>query len=137
MTIFLPTLVAFAAFCVWLTVRFINRRERWAKWTVAALVGVPMLCILSVGPACWWFPKKRGPSDADGQSARDAPLVYFAIANLAARSPDWISGAFSRYVRLGAGDDIIWFSHNDGPNSSVSIVFGLETLKSPIQTSCP
>lgn len=38
MTIVLPTLaVAFAAFCVWLTVRIYNRRERWATWTLAAL----------------------------------------------------------------------------------------------------
>jgi len=36
MTILLPTLgVAFAAACVWLGVRFVNRRERWAKSTLA------------------------------------------------------------------------------------------------------
>jgi multisubunit Na+/H+ antiporter MnhE subunit len=27
--------VVFSAFCVWLTVRIVNRRERWAKWTLA------------------------------------------------------------------------------------------------------
>ena len=46
MTIFLPTLaVAFAAFCVWLVVRIVNRRERWAKWTLAVVVGC--LCFTS------------------------------------------------------------------------------------------
>ena len=45
--------IAFAAFCVWLTVRIVNRRERWAKWTLAALVGVPVLYLASFGPACW------------------------------------------------------------------------------------
>ncbi len=30
--------VLFAAFCVWLTVRIINRRERWAIRTAAATV---------------------------------------------------------------------------------------------------
>lgn len=45
---------ALAAFCVWLTVRIVNRRERWAKWTavglaVLVLTGYP----LSFGPACW------------------------------------------------------------------------------------
>jgi H+/Cl- antiporter ClcA len=30
--------IAFAAFCVWLTVRIVNRRERWAKWTLAAVL---------------------------------------------------------------------------------------------------
>jgi type VI protein secretion system component VasK len=37
MMIAMPTLaVAFAAFCVWLTVRIVNRHERWAMWTLAA-----------------------------------------------------------------------------------------------------
>src|SRR5436190_19003952 len=45
--------VVFTAFCVWLTVRIVNRRERWAKWTLAALVvGLPVLYIASFGPAC-------------------------------------------------------------------------------------
>jgi hypothetical protein len=52
MSIILPALaVGYTAFCVWLTVGIINRRERWAKWTliavlVAAVVGYP----LSIGP---------------------------------------------------------------------------------------
>jgi hypothetical protein len=41
MTILLSTLavtgVAFAAFCVWLTVRIVNRRERWAIRTAILL----------------------------------------------------------------------------------------------------
>jgi hypothetical protein len=44
---------ASAAFCVWLTVRIINRRERWAKWTLAVVVGLPVLYVASLGPACW------------------------------------------------------------------------------------
>jgi hypothetical protein len=40
MTILLPALaVAFAAFCVWLGVRVINRREPWAI-CLAAIIGV-------------------------------------------------------------------------------------------------
>ena len=35
--------VSFAAFCAWLTVRIVNRRGRWAKWTLAAVVGLPGL----------------------------------------------------------------------------------------------
>ena len=46
--------VAVVAFCVWLTVRIINRREKWAKWTLAmAVVGFPVTYVLSFGPACW------------------------------------------------------------------------------------
>jgi hypothetical protein len=53
MKFLLPTLaVAFGAFCVWLTVRIINRRERWAKWTLAVMIAVlPALYILSFGLA--------------------------------------------------------------------------------------
>ena len=52
MAFVLPALaVAFAAFCIWLTVRIVNRREQWAKWTLAAVVGLPVLYVLSFGPA--------------------------------------------------------------------------------------
>jgi hypothetical protein len=36
--------VAFMAFCVWLTVRIVNRQENWPKWTLAAVAGVILLC---------------------------------------------------------------------------------------------
>lgn len=50
MSIILPVLaVAFAAFAVWLFVRIVNRRERWAKWTALA-IGLPMLYLLGIGP---------------------------------------------------------------------------------------
>jgi hypothetical protein len=53
MSIVVPTLaVAFAAVCVWLGVRVYNRRERWAKWTLGAVVGLPILYALSFGLAC-------------------------------------------------------------------------------------
>lgn len=45
--------VAFAALCVWLIVRVINRRERWAKWALVLWAGLPFLYVLSFGPACW------------------------------------------------------------------------------------
>src|SRR5262249_27402552 len=45
--------VSFAAICIWLTVRIINRHERWAKWTLAMVLGVPVLYVASFGPACW------------------------------------------------------------------------------------
>lgn len=44
---------SFAAVCVWLAVRVVNRRERWAKWTLAGVVGLPVLYVASFGPACW------------------------------------------------------------------------------------
>ena len=51
--------VAFAAFCVWLPVRIINRRERWAKSTLGAIVGLPLLYIASFGPACGLLAHRR------------------------------------------------------------------------------
>ncbi|HEY3963509.1 MAG TPA: hypothetical protein VGM05_03065 [Planctomycetaceae bacterium] len=44
--------VAFAAFCIWLGVRFYNRRECWSKWTLAGILGLPLLYVASFGPAC-------------------------------------------------------------------------------------
>ena len=53
MAIFLAIIgSAIAAFCIWLAVRFVNRRERWAKWTLAVVVGGPLLYVASFGPAC-------------------------------------------------------------------------------------
>jgi hypothetical protein len=56
--------VAFAAFCVLLAVRITNRRERWAKWTAAALLGVPVLYVVGFGPACWLRDRDLLPEEA-------------------------------------------------------------------------
>lgn len=46
--------IAFAAFCVWLGVRIVNRRERWVKWTAAGLlVATFVVYPLSIGPVEW------------------------------------------------------------------------------------
>ena len=50
--------VVFAAFSIWLAVRIVNRRERWAKWTAAGLLCLLAAYPLSLGPACWWFPQE-------------------------------------------------------------------------------
>ena len=54
MTSLFPAIaIAAASFCVWLTVRIVNRREKWAKWTLAVLTGVPVMYVASFGPFCW------------------------------------------------------------------------------------
>jgi hypothetical protein len=53
MAILLPALtVAFAALCIWLSVRGVNRQERWAKWMLPLAVGASVLYVASFGP---WF----------------------------------------------------------------------------------
>ena len=92
MAIILPALaVAFAAFCVWLTVRIVNRRERWAKWTLAAVVSLPVLYVASYGPACWWFSGVYGPSSSNGSKVRRVPQIYRPIV--------WTAIAISRADR--------------------------------------
>lgn len=39
------TAITFTAICVWLTVRVVNRRERWAKRTLALTILLPVLYI--------------------------------------------------------------------------------------------
>jgi hypothetical protein len=41
--------VAFSAFCVWLAVRIVNRRERWAKWTAATVLVALVMYLTSFG----------------------------------------------------------------------------------------
>lgn len=55
MTILLPALaVAYGAVCIWLIVRFINRREEWAIWTLGLIYGVPALFLI-IAAAVWWY----------------------------------------------------------------------------------
>ncbi|MBS0263484.1 MAG: hypothetical protein JSS02_16200 [Planctomycetes bacterium] len=81
MLVLLLTLaVAFGSFCVWLFVRIVNRRERWAMWTVAALPALlvfaylgayallyePMWTIPYFGAANWErYPVLRGSQSND------------------------------------------------------------------------
>jgi hypothetical protein len=98
MTFFLPTLAfAFAAFCVWLTVRLINRRERWAKWTLAGVLIVAIGYPLSIGPACWLMWRADAP-DWIGDAFE---FVYAPIGWACEYGPDWIDDATTSYMALG------------------------------------
>lgn len=101
MTVFLPTVaVAFGAFCVWLTVRVVNRRERWAKWTLAGVVGVPVLYAASFGPACWIMAR---PSAARLFGTEIFDIAYTPIGRLIyVRSP--LARALYRYGDFGIPD---------------------------------
>ena len=95
--------VAFAAFCVWLTVRIINRREQWAKWTLAAVVGVPMLYVASFGPACWVVSHTNG----NGKVIRD--IYWPLVAVIKSRSIVFLPKAIEQYSTAGAADGWQWY----------------------------
>src|SRR5579872_1609403 len=87
--------VAFAAFCVWLTVRIVNRKERWAKWTLAAAVAVPALYILSFGPTCWVSSRLQPSGKA--VSAIYSPIVWIMWE----QRPSLMQRVLFEYVELG------------------------------------
>jgi hypothetical protein len=95
--------ITFAAFCVWLGVRIVNRRERWAKWTLAGVLGLPILNVLSFGPACWWFSRERGLS-APGEVTSWIGAAYVPCGRLAMFGPPIIGDPLIWYASLGADD---------------------------------
>jgi len=95
MTILLPALtIAFAAFCVWLTVRIVNRRKKpgkafWATATIlAALIGYP----LSFVPAVHLYARGMLPMDV-------AVVVYRPIRGMLHEATR--GHKRSKYVSLG------------------------------------
>jgi hypothetical protein len=87
--------VAFAAVCIWLAVRIINRRERWAKRALATLVLLPAIYVSSFGPACWL-------NEREVLAHRDLEQAYWPIFALA--SEERLPQPFAWYARLGARD---------------------------------
>jgi hypothetical protein len=107
MTILLPALaVAFAAVCVWLTVRIINRRERWAKWTLGVVVGLPVLYALSFGPACWI-------SSHANMGISTVNAAYLPVMWLYDVSPGFIQKGILRYARFGSASGWYWTHGNE------------------------
>ena len=107
MSIFLPALgVAFTAFCIWLAVRILNRRERWAKWmaVVLTLLAYP----LSFGPACWLV--NQGKAD----------IVF-------------IASIYRPFVRAAGGVNVMarllrWYGDLDRPSDTPSMTNPMTTI---------
>jgi hypothetical protein len=101
-SLLLALAVAYGAFCVWLGVRFFNRRERWAERTLAATILVaPILYIASFGPACWWF------YDVGRRGERRVSPIYRPIGWLIWNGPDWIADPLKDFAHLGTKRQII------------------------------
>ncbi|HLJ10213.1 MAG TPA: hypothetical protein VKU82_03440 [Planctomycetaceae bacterium] len=86
--------VAFAASCVWLTVRIVNRRDRWAKWSLAATVGLPVLYVLGFGPACWASSRLQS-------SGKVVSAIYWPIIPMMWQGPPAVQEALQQYVLFG------------------------------------
>lgn len=111
-TALLVVSVAFAAFAVWLAVRIVNRRERWAKRTAIFLPAVLALYPLSFGPVCWKL--SRGDYRRGSYDAVFAPVprwvnnFYVPIVQLWVHSPRPIRRAMHCYANVGAqGGEVI------------------------------
>ncbi len=91
MDIAMPTFgVTFAAFCVWLGIRILNRRERWAIWTAAIVVYSLLLYIASSGPTRMIAVHARiGNVEIPGAQ------VHFEERLLSLRVDDWWEKAYS------------------------------------------
>jgi len=99
---------AFTALCIWLGVRIFNRRERWAKWTLAAVVALPVACAASLGPACWI--SSRAGFGAPAVSIIYEPLVSLILDN-APENPlmDFLCDMLNDYSELLAAHGWAWF----------------------------
>ncbi|MBI3866707.1 MAG: hypothetical protein HY290_32905, partial [Planctomycetia bacterium] len=103
MTILLPALaVIFAAVNVWLIVRIINRKERWAKWTIAATLCLPALYVLSFGPAC-------GLVERGTLNISNVAPVYRPILVVMLRGPNWMRRPLDEYARLCGGEGTVFW----------------------------
>src|SRR5579863_9560571 len=91
--------VAFSAVCVWLTVRIVNRRERWAKWTLAIVIGLPVLYLASFGLVCWM----STPIEFRDRRVVSTPRIYFPIG-IAARQSNVVYQAVSWFAYAGRSD---------------------------------
>ncbi len=86
-------MIVFAALSVWLTIRIVNRRERWAKWTLATVVALPILYVASFGPACWLVSRIESFDS-------ELPEIYTPIGWLCWKSP-FLKTVIHGYGRLG------------------------------------
>ncbi len=86
--------VGFPAFCVWLTVRFINRRERWAKWTLAGVALGLLVGYLLSWP--WSVPVVHGRS-APPWLETTADVIYRPLMLTIDNSPEWVTLRWQNY----------------------------------------
>jgi hypothetical protein len=93
---------AFAAIVVWLSVRIVNRHERWAKWTLVATIALPVLYVASFGPTCWLY--SRVPFDEDDWVTPD--FIYAPVLRVWFYHDGIIPDAIDWYANVGSAIEI-------------------------------
>src|SRR5262245_41026233 len=95
-TILAVVSVVYAAFCIWLMVRIVNRRERWARRTLAALVvGMPVLYVAGFGPAIW-------RTELNALCARHTAAIYWPLGRAPVRALALVRQPLVWYTGLAA-----------------------------------
>jgi hypothetical protein len=90
--------VAIAAFAVWLTVRIVNRRERWAiRLAITIGASLPFIYLLSFGPACWIASRR--------DSTKEVSVVYSSFGRTLASGPIWARRVVRAYAWIGMPGD--------------------------------
>ncbi|MBI3865772.1 MAG: hypothetical protein HY290_28195 [Planctomycetia bacterium] len=84
----------FGTFVVWLTVRIVNRKERWAKWTAWGLAVAILWYPLSAGPVSMICIKLDNPVLV----TRTISIVYWPLVKIIERAPNWCFEGFRAYV---------------------------------------
>ncbi len=110
-------LAAYIAILIWLTVRIVNRKERWAKRTLVVVIGLLVLYVLSFGPACWIY--SRTVEQESWYTVWDiANRIYYPIfrqwdgSGPVSAAIDWYANLFSAaevycsYPTYGDPDDL-------------------------------
>jgi hypothetical protein len=102
MTIVLAVLgLAFTAFVVWLTVRIVNRRERWAKRVAISLVVAAVVYPLSIGPATWLNERELLPNAALSSIYLPLFWMYEHAPRSLQAAADWYIGVWSKKTNDG------------------------------------
>src|SRR5262245_39535444 len=90
-----------------------NRKIRVWPWITALLIGLPVLYVVSFGPACWI--SSRGPVGTSETSARSAKIVciaYRPMMWICDTSPKFVRSGIAWYSRVGAADAWGWTTAN-------------------------
>lgn len=96
--------VGCAAFVVWCIVRVVNKRKRRVVWAIVVVVGLPVIYVISFGPACWFSARyvlssKRGFTQPSSRiSTRFYAPIWWAIKH---RRIPVVSDALATYGVLG------------------------------------